>query len=62
MPTTDRSSAAFWLIPDNFEESEKPVSSTMWAPEPKLKDDIKFASHLAEFPKWHSIDFCYQVA
>lgn len=65
MPTTDGWGAAFWLIPDDFEESEKPVNhdpdcSTIWAP--KLKDDMKFASHLADFPQWHLTDFCYQGA
>lgn len=63
MPTFDSWGEAFWLIPADIEKIEKPVQpANPKFSVSKLKDDIKFASHLADVSKWHSTDFCYQGA
>lgn len=53
MPTAELSGAAFWLIPTTSEQIEKIVDQAASSVDSKseLKDEIKFASDLADLSK-----------
>lgn len=63
MPTTEPSGAAFWLIPTNVKQVEKPANKTtgFTASKSKFKDEIKFVSNLADLSKWHWLTFVIRV-